>query len=108
MVDANATVRLFAALRDAAGTGAVVVAAPVPLTALLGDLQNRFGARFAARLAIAAVMVDGSPVDPSSDIEIRPGQEVALLPPFAGGAVASDPTPPFARLTPPKSTLQSD
>lgn len=86
MVDANATVRLFAALRDAAGTGSVQVPAPVALSALLQDLQSRFGDRFAARLAIAAVMVDGSPVDPASGVEVRPGQEVALLPPFAGGA----------------------
>ncbi|HUG84487.1 MAG TPA: MoaD/ThiS family protein [Euzebya sp.] len=86
MVEANATVRLFAALRDAAGTGAVVVAAPVPLPALLRDLGSRFGDRFTARLAIAAVMVDGAPVDPGGDLEVQPGQEVALLPPFAGGA----------------------
>ncbi|CAN5474252.1 hypothetical protein BH23ACT9_BH23ACT9_02130 [soil metagenome] len=86
MVDANATVKLFAALRDAAGTGTVTVAAPVPLQTLLGDLCARFGGRFADRLAIAAVMVDGNPVDRGADLWVGPGAEVALLPPFAGGA----------------------
>lgn len=86
MVDAYATVHLFAALRDAAGTGEVTVTAPLPLTRLLADLETRFGERFAARMAIAAVMVDGVPVDRTADLLITVGQEVALLPPFAGGA----------------------
>ena len=85
MEDANATVRLFAALRDAAATGSLTVPAPVPLVTLLDDLAERFGERFCARLAIAAVMVDGTPVDRDAAMEVQPGQEVALLPPFAGG-----------------------
>lgn len=79
------TVRLFAALRDAAGTDAVVVDAPVRLPDLLADLSTRLGERFAARLGVAAVMVDGTPVDREADLEVPPGVEVALLPPFAGG-----------------------
>jgi molybdopterin converting factor small subunit len=55
----TATVRLFAALRDAAGPGEVTVAAPAPLDRILADLCDRFGQRFAARLELAAVMVDG-------------------------------------------------
>lgn len=85
MADATATVHFFAALRDAAGTGRVEVAVPQSLPALLADLRTRFGERFAARLDIAAVMVDGNPVDRTANLAIEAGQEVALLPPFAGG-----------------------
>jgi molybdopterin converting factor small subunit len=87
MVDGNASVRLFAALRDAAGTGQVDVPAPVPLPQLLADLETAFGERFATRLAIAAVMVDGDPVARDADVVVSPGSEVALLPPFAGGSI---------------------
>ena len=86
MPDATATVRLFAALRDAAGTGDVAVPAPTTLPAVLADLSGRFGQRFADRVAIAAVMVDGMPVERDADIAIAAGAEVALLPPFAGGS----------------------
>ncbi len=82
----RATVVLFAALRDAADTAAVEVDAPVRLDVLLGDLADRFGPRFAERSRIAAVMVDGTPVDRDEDVTIPAGAEVALLPPFAGGA----------------------
>lgn len=84
--DGTATVRLFAALRDAAGTGEVTVAAPAPLDRVLAELCDRLGERFAARLELAAVMVDGIPVDRSGDQVVGVGAEVALLPPFAGGA----------------------
>ena len=79
------TVKLFAALRDAAGTGEVLVAAPTTLPTLLQELSERFGQRFADRLGVAAVMVDGMPTDPESERPVPAGAEVALLPPFAGG-----------------------
>lgn len=84
--ESTATVHLFAALRDAAGTGRTTVPAPTPLPRLLADLDARFGPRFAERRAIAAVMIDGEPVDREADVQVGAGQEVALLPPFAGGA----------------------
>lgn len=79
------TVKLFAALRDAAGTGEVTVDAPTTLPTLLDELSQRFGQRFADRLRVAAVMVDGTPTDPESERTVTAGAEVALLPPFAGG-----------------------
>jgi molybdopterin converting factor small subunit len=85
MSDTTATVRLFAALRDAAGTGEVSVPAPTTLPALLALLAGTYGERFAARLEIAAVMLDGLPVDRSAEVTVPAGSEVALLPPFAGG-----------------------
>ena len=80
------TVKLFAALRDAAGTGAVEVPAGQPLSAVLADLGERFGSTFARRVELAAVMVDGDPADVESPAPLPAGAEVALLPPFAGGA----------------------
>ena len=77
-------VRLFAALRDAAGTSEVQLPAG-PLDELLESLRNRFGRRFTDVLGYASVLVDGErPTDPSSPV--RDGAEVALLPPFSGGA----------------------
>lgn len=77
-------VRLFAALRDAAGTGRTTSDAPT-LTALLDELRERYGSRFAARLTVATVVLDGEPTDPSHDRPLDDVGEVALLPPFSGG-----------------------
>ncbi len=77
-------VRLFAALRDAAGTGRTTSDAET-LGALLGELRDRYGEPFTSRLAIATVVVDGDPVDPSADRTLTGTEEVALLPPFSGG-----------------------
>ncbi len=81
----KSTVRLFAALRDAAGTGEIVVDAPVELSVLLDDLCSTLGERFATRLPLAAVMIDGIPVPREGVVMVAAGVEVALLPPFAGG-----------------------
>lgn len=83
--DGTATVKLFAALRDSAGANEITIDAPVALPALLADLTSRFGQRFADRLSIAAVMVNGDPVPRDSQTVVPVGAEVALLPPFAGG-----------------------
>lgn len=83
--ETTATVRLFAALRDAAQTAQVEVAAPAPLAVVLADLSARFGERFDRRVQIAAVMIDGTPVSGDDDVIVPAGAEVALLPPFAGG-----------------------
>lgn len=78
-------VRLFAALREAAGE-AETTAAPGPLPRLLDDLRGRYGSRFTERLAVCTVMVDGLRVDPDTTVDVPDGAEVALLPPFSGGA----------------------
>jgi molybdopterin converting factor small subunit len=74
---------MFAALREAAGTGEVQVAAE-PLGQLLDRLGARYGERFAAVLGYASVLIDGERrSDPRTPI--ADGAEVALLPPFSGG-----------------------
>ncbi len=78
-----AVLRLFAAAREAAGTGSE----PVPgatVGDVLAEARSRFGDRFAAVLAGSRVWVNGQPAvdgDPVGD-----GDEVAVLPPVSGGS----------------------
>jgi molybdopterin synthase sulfur carrier subunit len=75
-------VRLFAALREAAGAAEVEVPAG-RLGEILAGLEGRFGERFANVLGYASVLVDGGRGDPAA--EVPDGAEIALLPPFSGG-----------------------
>lgn len=83
------TVRLFAAVREAAGTGEVAVP-PAPLAVLLDGLRDRFGEPFATRLGLCTVLVDGDATPAEATVVVGDGAEVALLPPVSGGA-ASEP-----------------
>jgi molybdopterin converting factor small subunit len=78
-----AVLRLFAAARDAAGTGRDTVDA-----ATVGDALDaaraRYGARFSEVLAGSRVWLNGEPADPSTPVGDR--DEVAVLPPVSGGA----------------------
>ena len=82
-------VRLFAALRDAAGESEVLLDAGTSIAALRRDLAARFGRKFAERMEVAAVMVDGRPADPEDETPLQAGVEVALLPPYAGGSAGT-------------------
>lgn len=77
-------VRLFAGLRDAAGTARLVTDAP-GLAALLADLRQRFGEPFVTRLAASTVVIDGEPTAHDADVPLTDVAEIALLPPFSGG-----------------------
>jgi molybdopterin synthase sulfur carrier subunit len=82
------TVRLFAALRDAAGTAQVEVA-PDTVPAIIAGLCSRFGEPFATRVAVASGMLDGQRVALDDPREVPEGSELALLPPFSGGSTAT-------------------
>lgn len=82
------TVRLFAAVREAAGAGEVE-AEPGPLPGLLEELRDRFGETFASRLAVCSILVDGAATSRDAHLEVPDGAEVVLLPPVSGGAVAA-------------------
>ncbi len=83
------TVRLFAALRDAAGTAQVYVA-PAALPDIVAELCERFGEPFATRVSVASGMLDGQRVALDDDIAVDAGSELALLPPFSGGSTVTD------------------
>lgn len=78
-----ATLRLFAAARDAAGTGSDVVAG-ASVGEVLDTACARYGAGFAQVLATAKVWRNGEPAEPT-DL-VADDDEVAVLPPVSGGA----------------------
>ncbi len=77
-------VRLFAALREAAGTAEEQLEAGL-LPELLAQLCSRHGEVFASRLAISTVLLDGSATAQDTAVEVADGSELALLPPVSGG-----------------------
>lgn len=79
------TVRLFAALRDAAGASRVDVAATT-VADLLDELGRVHGEVMAHRLRVATVVVDGDVVDRTDTTrDLAAADEVVVMPPFAGG-----------------------
>lgn len=79
------TVRMFAALREAAGETSVEVPAGT-VAEVLDAVRARYGEGFTNRLALATVLVDGDVVAHDAATPVPDGAEVALLPPFSGGA----------------------
>ena len=78
-----AVLRLFAAAREAAGTGRDDIPGST-VAEVLAAATERYGDRFAAILADCRVWVDGEPA--SADDPVGPANEVAVLPPVSGGA----------------------
>lgn len=83
-----ARVRLFAHLREAAGTGSVDIDG-----ATVGDVldaaTSRYGADFATGVAASRIWVNGDPADHTT--AVSPTDEVAVLPPVSGGAQTTTP-----------------
>jgi molybdopterin synthase sulfur carrier subunit len=77
-----AVLRLFAAARDAAGTGRDLVKGDT-VGAVLEQATARYGAGFAAVLAGSRVWKNGEPADPFTPVD--DDDEVAVLPPVSGG-----------------------
>ena len=77
-----ATLRLFAAAREAAGRGSDVIDAAT-VGELLDEACTRYGDTFAAVLATCRVWCNGDETERSA--AIGPGDEVAVLPPVSGG-----------------------
>jgi len=80
-----ATLRLFANLRESAGTDIADFDAKT-VDDLLGQASDRFGDQFRSGLGAARVWVNGEQAEPST--HLAPTDEVALIPPVSGGAVA--------------------
>lgn len=77
-----ARLRLFANLREAAGTSEVEVPG-ASVEEVLATATGRFGERFSAGLAAAQVWVNGNQAGPGT--AVGDGDEVALIPPVSGG-----------------------
>ena len=75
-------VRLFASLRELAGSSEIDVEA-TDVSGLLGSLSERFGPRFDRIMLAGSVVVNGERA--GADRRIGPTDQVALLPPVSGG-----------------------
>lgn len=75
--------RMFAAAREAAGTGRVEIEGST-VGEVLRAATERFGDDFAAVLSTSRVWVNGEPAD--DDDPVGSDDEVAVLPPVSGGA----------------------
>lgn len=81
----RATLRMFAAARQAAGTARAEVRGR-DVAAVLRWARETYGAEFGAVLDGSRVWCNGEPAEPST--VLRDGDEVAVLPPVSGGAQA--------------------
>ncbi len=79
---AMARVRLFANLRELAGTAAYEAEAST-VEGVLAEAVERFGPTFAAGLETAKVWVNGDPAEPTD--RVGPNDELAVIPPVSGG-----------------------
>ena len=77
-----ARLRLFAAAREAAGTGRDVVDGAT-VAEVLSAAVARYGAGFAVVLPTCRVWVNGEPADDTTGVADT--DEVAVLPPVSGG-----------------------
>lgn len=79
-----ATLRLFANLRESAGTDRVSIDAAT-VGDILDEANKRFGERFSAGAQSAGVWVNGEPAEATTGVSAN--DEVALIPPVSGGAL---------------------
>jgi molybdopterin synthase sulfur carrier subunit len=78
-------VRLFAAVRELAGTKELQMEAET-VAQVLAQLSQRLGPKFDEIMANGSVMVDG--VRANLDRALPPNADVAVLPPVSGGVRA--------------------
>lgn len=76
------TLRMFAAARQAAGTGKLALEA-VTVADALSQAADIFGPGWAEVAASSRTWVNGDPAGP--DQQLQDGDEVAVLPPVSGG-----------------------
>ena len=77
-----AILRLFAAAREAAGTGRAEVVGDT-VAEVLAAAEIRFGPQFSAVLGTCRVWVNGEAAAP--EVAVTATDEVAVLPPVSGG-----------------------
>ncbi|MGI9608570.1 MAG: MoaD/ThiS family protein [Acidimicrobiales bacterium] len=77
-----ATLRLFATVRVAAGTGRATIAGDT-VADVLANATEQYGTGFAELLPVCRVWVNGEAAEPGT--AVGDADEVALLPPVSGG-----------------------
>jgi molybdopterin synthase sulfur carrier subunit len=82
VVEARPVLRLFAAARQAAGTGHIVLAGRT-VGAVLDAAGAAYGEDLVAVLAVSRVWLNGQPTE--RDAVVGDGDEIAVLPPVSGG-----------------------
>jgi len=82
--DVSVRFLLFAAARDAAGTGADDFEAAT-VGDLLDEARQRYGPEFSAVLDTSRVWVNGDEPVAGDATALSDGDEVAVLPPVSGG-----------------------
>jgi MoaD family protein len=83
------TLRLFANLRESAGTSSTEVPGTT-VGEVLTHATEEYGDRFAAGLGTAKVWVNGEPA--AANTPVHDGDEVALIPPVSGGTTTASTT----------------
>lgn len=78
-----AVLRMFAAAREAAGTGRDELPGAT-VGSVLVEARRRYGETFAGVLERCQVWLNGEPCD--MDDSVSEADEVAVLPPLSGGA----------------------
>lgn len=76
------TLRLFATVRVAAGTGSASFAGET-VEEVLDQASEKFGSEFAELVPICRIWVNGAAAEMAT--EVTNDDEVALLPPVSGG-----------------------
>jgi len=89
-----ATLRLFASLREIAGTNRIEIDA-ASVGEALDEAVGRFGDRFATSLATAQVWVNGDQADRATTVSAV--DEIAVIPPVSGGATTLNETTDVTR-----------
>jgi molybdopterin synthase sulfur carrier subunit len=82
---ARVTLRLFAAAREAAGTGTDTFDGHT-VGDVLAAARTRYGEPFGQVLAGSRVWLDGDEPDAGDATPVTDGAEIAVLPPVSGGA----------------------
>jgi MoaD family protein len=79
-------VRLFAALRELAGSGAVS-AGGTSVGEVADELGARYGERFSSIAGVSSYVVNGERA--TRETPVADGDELAILPPMSGGGSAA-------------------
>lgn len=85
-----ARVRLFANLREMAGTSRVEIEGDT-VGSVVAAVVERYGPEFGTGVAHAGIWLNGDPAQ--AEDAVAPGDEVALIPPVSGGAITVEETP---------------